>query len=125
MSRAWPGSTRATVSERRARRYLRILGSAANSASWAGSATSRTAALRCNSGPSGCSNGKRESKISFVTVMRTRFSQQEWKNTGSFIYLLVCRERKLRTTLLGQLPFGAFARYREFHTDSPARKEIV
>src|SRR5206468_4895428 len=66
---ALPGSTSAAVSERRATRYRRIRGSAASSANCAASATSRTAALRCNSGPSGRNNGSRESKISCVTVM--------------------------------------------------------
>src|SRR5580692_1287554 len=43
----------------------------------------------------------------------------------SFISPFVGRERKLRTNPARLASFGAFARSREFHTDSPARKEIV
>src|SRR5882762_7003871 len=46
----------------------------------AGSATSKTEALTCNSGPSGCNNGRRESRISFVAIMRAALSPQERKN---------------------------------------------
>src|SRR6266516_642748 len=101
MSWAWPGSTSATVSERRPSRYRRIRESAASSVSSAGSATSKMAAPRCNSGPLGSTSGRRESKTSVVEVMLAPSHQKVGagsSRTGSLAF----RERKPRTTLLGQ-----------------------